>query len=171
MRTLFTLIMVLIVNGIPQTNNVSNEVSQSSSAEISVEKNRSFKSIDKDGANFTLKLKNTSGSRNSFIIRATLDSSPCSNKYNSNLSTKANNSNLYMLLETDNSRSMSNRESRIQITLDPEQTKEFTVTATAPNATVYNTWGCIKVEAISDTYETISDEIILSVYIPDPSQN
>ena len=76
-----------------------------------------------------------------------------------------------MLLETDNSRSMSNRESRIQITLDPEQTKEFTVTATAPNATVYNTWGCIKVEAISDTYETISDEIILSVYIPDPSQN
>lgn len=167
MRTLFTLIMVLIVNGIPLTNNVSNEVLQSASAELSVEKNRSFKSIDEDGAKFILNLKNTSGSRSSFIIRATLDSSPCSNDNNSNMS----NTNLYMLLEVDNSQSMSNTESSIQTTLDAEQTKEFTITATAPNTSEYNTWGCIKVEAISDTNQTISDEIILSVFIPDPSQN
>ncbi len=169
MRTLFTLIMILIVNGIPQTNNVSNEVLQSSSAELSVEKDRSFKSADENGANFKLKLKNTSGSRNSFIIRASLDSTPCSNKQNSNLLSKENNSDLYILLEADNTKSKSNSQSNIQITLEPEQTKDFTITATTTNDTPYNTWGCIKVEAISN--ETISDKLILSVYVPDPSQN
>ncbi|WP_298555763.1 hypothetical protein [uncultured Algibacter sp.] len=167
MKITFTILITLIFTILPSKEKVTVNNLQNSSAELSVEKNRNFKSIDEDGANFILKLKNTSGSRKSFIIRATLDSSPCSNEYNSNLSSKEN-SNLYMLLEVDNSQSMSNTESSIQTTLDAEQTKQFTLTATAPNGTEFNTWGCIKVEAISN--KTISDEIILSVFIPDPSE-
>lgn len=169
MRTIFALIITLIFCETHIKSEVTVSNSQNSVAELSVEKDRSFKSADENGAKFKLKIKNTSGSRNSFIIRASMDSTPCSNKYNSNLSNKSNNSNLFMLLETDNAKSKSNSQSNIQITLEPEQIKDFTITATITNNTKYNTWGCIKVEAISN--ETISDKLILSVFIPDPSQN
>lgn len=175
MRTLFMLIMALIVNGIPPTDSAFNKVSQNCSAELTVEKNRSFKSADEDGANFKLTLKNTSSSRNSYVIKTSMSSSPCSNKNESARSNKKGssikNSNLNISFNSNESRGTGKKQSSNLISIEAGQTKEFTITATAPNGTPYNTWGCIKVEAVSDNCKTTSDEIILSVFVPDPSEN
>ena len=175
MRTLFILIIALIVNGTPPNNYVLNEVSQNCSAELTVEKNRSFKSAYADGANFKLTLKNTSGSRNSFMIKTSMSSSPCSNKNNSAKSSlkssTVKNSALNVSFNSNKSKGALKKQSSNLISLEAGQTKEFTITATAANGTPYNTWGCIKVEAISDNCKMTSDEIILSVFIPDPSEN
>ena len=81
------------------------------------------------------------------------------------------NSKLNVSLKINESKISSKKQSNNLITIEAGQSKEFTVNAIAPKGTSYNTWGCIKVEAVSDNCKSTSAETILSVFIPDPSEN
>ena len=79
------------------------------------------------------------------------------------------NSDLNVFIKQNNSKALSNDQNNV-ITIESGQSKEFIVNALVPEGTPYNTWGCIKVEANSTNCKSAVAEIILSVYIPDPSE-
>jgi|GEM_PF-1205708 len=174
-RTIILGIFAVIIAGFTSKEDVLIKNSQNCSAELSVEKNRSFKSAYKDGANFKLTLKNTSQNTTTYDLTASKSLSPCSNKTSENAYSKSRikNSDLNTSFKNTGYTSFSKETSKKNnsITLRAGQSKEFTLHAIVPQGTAYKTWGCIQVKANSTSCKSTSAEIILSVYIPDPSQN
>lgn len=172
MKTIFTIIITLIVAGFPLKEGFSVNDLQNCSAELTVEKNRSYKSATENGVEFKLMLKNTSGSTNSFRLSSINLSTQCTNNTDNGLSkSSVENSNVDVSFKLSNSKmsSIGSSDHNI-ITLDAGASEEFIVIGMVPNGTPYYTWGCIEVKANSISCKSVSDEIILSVYIPDPTE-
>jgi len=174
-KTVILGMIAMIIAGFSSTEKTFIKDSQKCSAKLSVEKNRTFKSAYKDGADFKLTLTNTSGSTTTYELVVSKSSSPCSNKpsLNKNRKSAVKNSDLDISLQNTGYNSFSKIKSKKNnsITLFAGQSKQFTLKAIAPEGTPYNTWGCIEVKANSTNCNTASAEIILSVYIPDPLEN
>jgi len=137
---------------------------QDCKAELSVYKNRNFKSADEDGASFALTLKNTSSKAATYILSTTNLLEPCDNK--GGRSTTGSNVNLKVSIINSDLRSTSGNE----ITLKGGQEYTFTVNVTVPEGTRYNSWSCIDVQAQSKGCDSSALKTILSVFVPDPSE-
>lgn len=143
------------------------------SSELSVEKNRTFKSADENGADFKITLKNTSETLMSFELTAANLSKPCSNEpHSGNGKSSSKNVDLDISFNMGGYENLSNNKvsNKNILVLKPNESKEFTVHVLAPSGSQYNTWGCIEVTANAIECKPGSSDIILSVYLPDPSE-
>lgn len=175
MKVIFIIIITLFTSIPSSINNKYIEDDINCTAELTVEKNRSFKSAYADGANFKLTLTNTSNTTTSYKLAALNLSSPCSNNPNENLQrrTASKNSDVIVSFKMNNSLKYANKKTKQSntITLDAGQSKEFIVNAMIPEGSPYNTWSCIEVKASSINCNASTAEVILSVFIPDPNEN
>ncbi len=137
-------------------------------AELSVEKNRSIKSVGENGAFFTLELKNTSSVSKTYTITSSKTKQPC--KKSNYLISKStnNNSNLdvtFLLPDNINSNTKD-----ISFTVNRGDSQKFYVKVEVPDGTPYETWNCLMINAKSENCSSNGAETILSVYIPIPSE-
>ncbi|WP_299229414.1 hypothetical protein [uncultured Psychroserpens sp.] len=156
------------------SSNLDNKVNNFNdcSAQLIVEKDRSFKSADEDGAQFILVLTNTSRDTKTFYLSARNLTAPCNNN-NTQYHRRAasGNSNLNVSFQGyDLSRNRINTTPSNEVQLRSGESYKFIVNATVPNGTPFNTWSCIEVEAKSEDCGSKSETTILSVYVPDPSE-
>lgn len=175
MKILFPVIITLFFGLIHSIGDIENDKYQNCSASLTVEKNRSFKSVYQDKAEFKLTLVNTSDAKTSYQLKSSMLSTPCSNNTKKNNLSKSTskNSELNVSLNLNNSenslKSKQSKKSSI-ITLNSGESKTFSVITIVPEGTPYKTWGCINVEANSIDCKSLSTSIVLSVYIPDPAE-
>jgi len=148
--------------------------SQDCSAELNVEKNRNTRSANEDGANFTLILKNTSSFTTTYDLSTMNLSVPCNNNVDqksNGLKTSNTNVVLDVSLQTDDIDNQARKKlGKTEITLAGGQSYKFKVNVNVPKGTPYFTWSCIEVEAKSTSCSSSSAKTILSVYVPDPSE-
>ncbi len=140
------------------------------SAELSVEKNRSSKSADEEGAQFVLVLTNTSSVSKTFSLSARQLAQSCK-KGNAqyNRGTQSGNAALNIAFQTNGlQRKSSNNAS--EITLSSGESYKFIVNVTVPEGTPYNVWSCIEVEATASDCKSLSETTTLSVFTVDPSE-
>lgn len=151
---------------------VSEENISECSATLVVEKNRSSKSADEEGAQFILILTNTSRDTKSFNLSTKNLSEPCNNKtLQYNRGTHSKNSVLDVSFQSFSaSRNRLSNELQPNIKLDSGESYKFIVNVTVPKGTPYNTWSCIEVGAISTDCESTLDTETLSVFVVDPSE-
>ena len=151
--------------------NISNSQNNDCSAQLIVEKDRSFKSADDDGAQFVLVLTNTSRSTKTFNLSSVNLSEPCSNKPQYNRGTGSNNSVLDVSFKNSTSnRNSANSISSNEIELTSGESYTFIVSVEVPKGTPFNTWSCIEIEAKSKDCISLSETKTLSVYVADPSE-
>lgn len=137
---------------------------QSCSADLSVAKDRHVKSAySDDPASFTMVLKNTSSKTISYTIATRDLKESCATK---NKQTKAPNVSLDVEIELGGS---SRPVAGNAITLRSGETRNFTIYASVPPKTPYNTWSCIEVSASADECSQVVASTILSVFVPEPS--
>lgn len=161
-----TIIILLTTFATSVFNSSDNTVDyyQDCKAELTVEKNRSFKSADEDGASFTLTLKNTSSKSATYSLTTTNLSQPCDNK--KNRSASETNVKLNVSITSSSFNAIPNN----VVTLKGGQTYKFVVNVTVPEGTRYNSWSCIDVEAQSKNCISNSIKSTLSIFVPDPSE-
>ena len=173
MRAIFILIITIFIGGYPSLVNETINDSQNCSAELTVDKNRSFKSATENGAEFKLLLKNTSQNTTSYTLSANKLLKDCSNKTHKKLNKSiVKNSNLEVSFKGNKHDVLSKNSSNKNeiITLEAGESKEFKFNAYVPAGTTYKTWSCIEIKANATNCKSISASIILSIYIPDPSE-
>ncbi|MEP3836822.1 MAG: Fn3-like domain-containing protein [Algibacter sp.] len=169
MKALYILIFTIFIGGTTIEKNSSSINDLNCSATLKVQKDRSFKSATENGAQFILTLTNTSGKPASYKLTASKSLNPCTNNKSTNMSKSAvRNSDLYISLNQNTAYSSTSENSAIS--LENGESKEFKVSVTVPEGTEYKTWGCIEVKANALNCNSVSAEIILSVYIPDPTE-
>jgi len=161
-------IIILLTTFLASTFNINKNVDnyQDCKADLSVEKNRSFKSADEEGTQFTLYLENTSSKTATYVLSTKNLEEPCDN-----LKGRANsgaNVNLNVSIQSNNG-VISSSKGNNEVTLRSGETHKFFVNITVPEGTRYNTWSCIEVSATSKSC-TNSESTILSVFVPDPSE-
>jgi hypothetical protein len=142
------------------------------SAQLVVEKDRSSKSADEDGAQFVLVLTNTSRDTRNFSLSTTNLSEPCNNNTTQyNRSSGSKNSELEVSFQNVSSnRNSSINASHSNIELSSGESYKFIVNVQVPKGTPYNTWSCIEVEVKSSECESLSETKTLSVFVVDPSE-
>lgn len=164
MKAIFILITTLIIGSTTPSNykNQTNASLGSCDAELSVEKNRSVDSAGENGAKFFLILKNNSFNKTTYVLSAKNLQEACGNK---NMKSSGVNVKLNVSFELDNSGLPQN-----EITLNNGESNKFIVNVTVPEGTAYENWGCIEIEAKPEGCNSSNAKTILSVYVPDPSQ-
>ena len=135
---------------------------QNCKAELSVEKNRSVRSAAENGAVFYLVLNNTSSRTTSFDLSTINTGKTCTPVNRS--STGAN-----VALDTQILGNNGLAQQTGRISVGAGQSHSFQVKVMAPKGTPFQTWGCIEVQARSESCNEIISTI-LSVYVPDPSK-
>jgi hypothetical protein len=172
MKLIATLIIACLAVTLSTTEkNIAN--SNNCSAELIVEKDRSSKSADQDGAQFILVLTNTSREVKTFNLSTRNLSEPCSNKNTTQYNRGTSSSNVELDISIQNStlnRNGSKTSSQFEIELNGGESHKFTVNVKAPKGTPFNTWSCIEVEAKSADCKSMSETQVLSVYVVDPSE-
>ena len=174
MKSIFILIVAYLTFTSNSFDNSGEEVFAKCSADLSVEKNRNYKSAYADGVSFKLILTNTSSNTNTYSLSTKKLEGACGKSSNTGkTSSKSQNSNidLNVSIQANASSKSANRKSNNEITLRSGQSYKFIVKVTAPKGTPYNNWGCIEVDAISKDCGSSSATTILNVYVPDPSEN
>jgi hypothetical protein len=164
MKAIFILITTLIIGSTTPSNykNQTNASLGSCDAELSVEKNRSVDSAGENGARFFLILKNKSFNKTTYVLSAKNLQKSCGNK---NMKSSGVNVNLDVSFELDNPNLSQN-----EITLGSGESNKFIVNVTVPKGTSFKNWGCIEIEAKPDGCDFNNAKTILSVYVPDPSE-
>lgn len=141
------------------------------SSQLIVEKNRSSKSADEDGAQFILVLTNTSKNSKTYNLSSKNLSGSCGNKTQYNRSANSGNHPLEVSFQNnDLNASREKTSSNKGIVLKSGESYKFIVNVTAPKDTPYNTWSCIEIEAKSTDCESVSETEVLSVYVVDPTK-
>lgn len=173
MKLIATLIIATLAMTLSKTdNNIA--TSNDCSAKLTVEKDRSSKSADEDGAQFVLILTNTSRSTKTFKLSSKNLSEPCGNNTQYNRTSSSGNNTLNALdvsFQNNNSNSSLLRMSSNEgIVLNSGESYKFIVSAIAPKGTPYNTWSCIEIEATSVDCKSVADSKTLSVYVVDPTE-
>ena len=171
MKEITTIIFTVLLGLSPISETKQIDTYQKCSAELTVEKNRHFQSANEDGAEFKLTLKNTSNATATYNVSASMLSSPCANTKNKNI-IAAKNSDLDVTFNSDSSNNSIGlaQKNLNTITLAPGESKEFIVNIMAIEGTKYNSWGCVEVKATSINCKNTAAKIVLSVYVPDPSE-
>ena len=166
------LIATLITACLAVTLYASEKNASDCSAQLIVEKNRSSKSADEDGAQFILVLTNTSSDTRTFNLSSKNLSEPCNNKAQQyNRGTGSKNSVLDVSFQSMGlSRNSMANTSNSNIKLNSGESYKFVVNVTVPKGTPYNTWSCIEVEVTSTDCESLSETKTLSVFVVDPSE-
>ena len=158
-------ILIVITSFILGLSNYSSESTenfyQNCQAELKVEKNRSFKSADEEGASFVLTLKNTSSSSEVYTIETKNLESSC---YDTKKWAGAN-----ISLQTNTLLSNNSGQASTKVTLKSGESLSFIVEVTVPEGTSYEKWGCIEVSATPKKCASPVKQI-LSVYVPNPSK-
>jgi hypothetical protein len=162
MKTIVILLTIFVASIFNSSENTV-EYDQECSAELSVLKDRSFKSADEDGANFIITLKNSSSKTAMYTLSTSHLSEPCDNK-GGRASTEGN-VNLNVSILTNTLRAIPSNE----ITLKSGQSYSFIVKVTVPEGTRSNSWSCINVQAESKNCSLKSIKT-LSVFVPEPSE-
>ena len=170
MKLIATLIIASLAMTLSKSdNNVA--IYNDCSAQLIVEKDRSSKSADEDGAQFILVLTNTSKNTKTYNLSSKNLTGSCGNKTQYNRSSSSANNPLDVsFLNNDLNRNLSNTSSNSSIVLQSGESYKFIVNAMVPKDTPYNTWSCIEIEAKSTDCETITETQVLSVYVVDPSE-
>lgn len=117
-------------------------IAQQCQAELTVEKNRKYKTVSEEGALFTLELSNKSNSTSTYTISSELLEQACGNA-----SIKSNKPNT----QVDVSVLSSNR-SVLQdntISVGPNATKKFKVLVNSAQNSSMEAWGCVQITATS----------------------
>lgn len=130
---------------------------------LEVEKQRSSKSAFSSGALFSLKLSNDSRSPKTFDLIVESSDVKCDTK---RMSQKANN--VFVdteILSHNGKSSISN-----SVIVQAGEVYKFSVRATPKSGTLYDTWSCVSVKAISSDCTT-DLETTLKVFIPNPSEH
>lgn len=142
------------------------------SAQLNVEKNRSSKSADEDGAQFILTLTNTSKETKTFSLDSKRVSQPCgNNKAQYHRGTSSTNVDLNVSFQNNSlNRNASNTGSNDKISLSSGESYRFIVNVTVPEGTPFNIWSCIEVEVKSTDCKAVLDSKTLSVFVTDPSE-
>jgi len=151
---------LIIIFGLLATESVAAQ----NCGELSVEKDRSFKAVTKNGANFFLELKNTTSSTQVYTLKISQLDTPCDN--NINRSAKANSK-----LDVDVVNALSRTKVDNSISLRAGEIKKIEIKITAPKNTPYNTWGCVEVTAVNDGCSSRPSQVVLSSLVVDPSEN
>ena len=165
MRTIVILLTTFMAS-IFNTSENSVDYTQYCNADLSVYKDRTFKSANEDGASFTLTLKNTSTKSSTYSLLTKNLSEPCDNI--KGRSSSESNVKLDVSIQSikNNTRGGLGNE----ITLRSGESHTFIVNITVPDGTKYNSWSCIEVEAKSDNCASSSETTTLSVFVTDPSE-
>lgn len=166
MKTLFILITTCFTGifnyaGIETIDNLQN-----CRSELSVEKNRSFKSADEEGATFSLVLENKSSTSVSYQLSAKNLSTSCKNKAAEANGSKNSNVSLEVSFQTNDTYMTESN----TVIIGSGESLKFKVYVKVPNGTPFNRWGCVEVEAASQECGSDSLKTILSVYVPNPSE-
>ena len=129
---------------------------QNCNAELVVENNRNTRSANEDGAVFSLVLTNSSSITTTYNITTLNLEKSCANK---NRGTSLSNVNLNIVIQGNT-----------QISLSAGQSYSFKIQVSVPSGTPYYRWSCIEVQAKSDECNSISANILLKVYVPNPTE-
>ena len=167
MKTFLILIATCFIGATSPSNEIANEELQNCDSELTVEKNRTFKSADKDGVSFSLHLQNKSLKAQTYVISAKNISESCAN--NKNYADPNVQLEPYIVLPYDKAPNNTD-DSSAEIEIQPGQSIDFHVKIKVPNNTPVYRWGCIEVEASSTDCSSRTPKAILSVYIPNPSE-
>ncbi|RZN79666.1 MAG: hypothetical protein EVB11_12245 [Winogradskyella sp.] len=146
-----SLYLLLVVIALPIT-----AIAQNCNAELSVYKNRPYKSLDVSRTNKTiykLKLTNTSSQKQTYSISTSQPDINCSNN---TLKKRIGEDNAKLLVSF--SQSINKK------TLYPGQEFEFSVTVAAPKNSEIRKWGCVEVLVKTDNCSTVTSKV-LSTYI------
>jgi len=167
MRKTFILLICFITyfagnnKGFSQSNTGCN-------AELTVEKNRSIKSVGENGTFFNLILKNTSNTTKTYTV--SVDKTKQSCKKSNNITTKGANINPDLELSILLPDNLTSKSSDTTITINGGDSQKFYVKVNVPNGTPYYTWSCLEVSSKSENCSSSSAKTILSVYIANPSE-
>ncbi len=141
------------------------------SAQLIVEKDRSFKTADEEGAQFILVLTNTSKDVKAFSLSSKKSSKPCRNNAQYNRGNSSKNVELDVSFQNSNlNRSNTKTTSNNDVLLKSGESYKFIVNVKAPKGTQFNIWSCIDVEVKSKDCESTLDTKTLSVFVADPSE-
>ena len=162
MKTIVILLTTFVASIFNSSENTV-EYYQDCKAELSVHKDRSFKSAAQDGASFKITLTNSSSKAATYTLSTTNLSEPCDTK-GGRLSAGSN-VNLNVSIQTNTLRAIPSNE----ITLKGGESYSFIVKVTVPDGTKTNSWSCINVEAQSKGCLSKSIKT-LSVFVPEPSE-
>lgn len=163
MRTLFIFITTFYV-GLMSTSSETEALNTlECQADISVEKDRNFKSADESGATFIMLLENKSTESAIFDISSQNITAQCSNNPIDPAEPNVQLNVSYLLFESDQTM-------YTKITMNAGQTYKFRVKVTVPNGTPFNRWGCIQINAKPELCHSYSVNTVLSVYVPNPSE-
>jgi len=163
MKTIVILLTTFVASIFNSSDNTV-EYYQDCNAELSVLKDRSFKSADEDGASFTLTLTNKSSKATSYTLSTINLLEPCDNK--GGRATTGSNVKLNVSIQSNTLRAIPSNE----INLKSGQSYTFVVNVTVPEGTKYNIWSCIDVQAQSKNCDSSALKTTLSVFVPDPSE-
>lgn len=162
-----TIILVFFLATLLGNNIGFSQNSFGCNAQLTVEKNRSIKSVGDNGVFFTLILKNTTNAKKNYSITSNRSESQC--KQSSNISSSTYNDtdlDVTFILSTN----LNSNASDLNIAIDGNSSQKIYVKVEAPEGTPYNTWSCLAINAKSDNCSTTGAEAILSVYILNPSE-
>jgi len=163
MKTIVILLTTFVASIFNSSDNTV-EYYQDCKTELSVYKDRSFKSADEDGTSFKLTLTNTSSKSATYTLSTENLLEPCDNK--GGRANTGSNVNLNVSIQTNTLRTIPNNE----ITLKSGQSYNFVIKVTVPEGTRYNSWSCIDVEAQSKNCASSTIKTTLSVFVPEPSE-
>ncbi|MGJ8667794.1 MAG: hypothetical protein ACSHW7_15605 [Patiriisocius sp.] len=138
--------------------------SQNCNSDLSVEKNRNFKSVPENGVLYVLELKNNSRASQTYIIEFLDVTQSCANERKAS---KQPNVPLNVKI-IDNWAKRSKLSNTI--TVSSGQKKTFNVLVEVPKGTPVDRWGCVKVQATNPKCDSSKLTTILSAYISDPSE-
>ena len=162
MKTIVILLTTFVASIFSASENTV-DYYQDCNAELSVHKDRSFKSATEDGASFKLTLTNTSSKAATYKLSTTNLDEPCNNT--GDRASAESNVKLDVAIQSHTLRAVPNNE----ITLKSGESYSFSVKVTVPNGTKYNKWSCINVEAKSKSCNSTTVKT-LSVFVPEPSE-
>lgn len=169
MKAIFILITTLFIGIFCTHDSISEENYRNDcKAELSVEKNRNFKSAFKGNLTFPIILINTSSKTTTYSLSTKKLKVACGNISNKRFS--KNNTAFNVSLQINESYNANKNSSKNEITLNGGQTYKFNVTINIPEGTPYNHYSCVEVIANSkDCEDSDSVKTVLSVYVPNPS--
>lgn len=165
--TFITVFLAVILAKSDEEVSTSNDCS----AQLIIEKDRSSKSADEEGAQFILVLTNTSRDSKSYTLSSKHLSTPCNSNTQYNRGTGAKNVELDVSFQTNGlNRNASNNLNANNIVLNSGESYRFIVNVNVPKGTKFNTWSCIEVEVKSKDCDFALDSKTLSVFVADPSE-
>jgi hypothetical protein len=163
MKTIIILFITFMAS-IFTSSDITVDYDQDCKAELTVNKNRSFKSATEDGASFKLTLTNKSSKLATYTLSSTNRLEPCDNK--EGRASAQNNVILNVSIQANTLRAIPSNE----ITIKSGQSYSFVVNVAVPDGTKLNSWSCIDVEAQSKNCSS-TIKTTLSIFVPDPSES